>query len=220
MNRRVDRTGGQRAEQDAGGQAGGQGAAGQADAPRRHVFGDEHPGARHFAAIMAALHHAQGQQRQRRPDADLRIGRQQAHEQGRHRHQEDAQGEHALALEQVAEVRQDDAAQRPRQVAGGEDAEGLQLAQPFRHVGREEQLAQHGGEEHEDDEVVELQRTAQGGSERVCGRCGSADATGAVGHARRTWESFIIGNGKDCAAPYKTASAPRSFGGKRNLRSF
>jgi hypothetical protein len=96
-------------------------------------------------------------------DTDLRVGRQQAHQQGRHRHQEDAQGEHALASEQVAEVGHDDAAQRPRQVAGGEDAEGLQLAQPLRHLGGEEQLADHRGEEHEDDEVVELQRTAQGG---------------------------------------------------------
>ena len=159
----VDRAGGQRAEQDAGGEAGGQGAAGEADAPLGHVLGDEHPGPRHLAADRRALNHAQRQQCQRRPDADLRVGRQEAHAQGRHGHHEDAQAEHALAPEQVAEVGHDDAAQGPRQVAGGEDAEGLQLAQPVGHLGGEEQLADHCCEEHEDDEVVELQRAAQGG---------------------------------------------------------
>ncbi len=59
-------------------------------------------------------------------------------------------------------MRHDNAAQRPRQVAGGEDAEGLHQPQPLGHVGREEQLADHCGEEHENDEVVELQRAAQG----------------------------------------------------------
>ena len=126
------------------------------------MLGDKHPGARHFTANRRTLDHPQQQQRQRRPDDDLRVGRQQAHQQGRHRHHENAQGEHLLAPQQVTEVSHDDAAQRPRQVAGGEDAEGLQLAQPFRHVRREKQLADHGGEEHENDEIVELQRAAKG----------------------------------------------------------
>jgi hypothetical protein len=43
-------------------------------------------------------------------------------------------------------MRDHNAAQRPRQVARGKNAEGLQLAQPVGHVGREEQATQHGGE--------------------------------------------------------------------------
>jgi hypothetical protein len=60
-------------------------------------------------------------------------------------------------------VRHDDAAQRTHDVAGREDAEGLQGAQPVRHFGREEQLADGVGEEDEDDEIVEFQRAAQRG---------------------------------------------------------
>ena len=158
----VDRRGDQRTQQDARRQTAGQGAAGVTDMPLRDVFGNEDPGARHFTANRRALDHPHQQQQDRRPHADLRISRQQAHDQGRHRHHENAQGEHLLATQQVAEVRHHDAAQRPRQVAGGEDAEGLHQAQPLGHVRREEQLAHHRGEEHEDDEVVELQRAAQG----------------------------------------------------------
>ncbi|MNS99700.1 hypothetical protein D3C72_1341090 [compost metagenome] len=60
-------------------------------------------------------------------------------------------------------MRHDDAAQRSRQIAGGENAEGLHQAQPLGHVGGEEQLADHSGEEDEDDEIVEFQRAAKGG---------------------------------------------------------
>ncbi|MNS95789.1 hypothetical protein D3C72_1300610 [compost metagenome] len=127
------------------------------------MLGHEHPGARYLATDGRALDHAHQQQQDRRPHADLCIGGQQAHDQRWQGHHEDAQGEHLLASEQVAEVGHDDAAQRPRQIAGGKNAEGLHQAQPLGHVGGEEQLADHRGEEHEDDEVVELQRAAQGG---------------------------------------------------------
>ena len=100
---------------------------------------------------------------ERRGDADAGMGRQQAHQQGRHRHQQHAEHEHALAPDAVAEVRHDDAAERSRQIAGGEDAEGLQLAQPFGHVRRKEQLRDDRREEDEDDEVVELERAAERG---------------------------------------------------------
>jgi hypothetical protein len=78
----------------------------------------------------------------------------------------------------IAEVRHDDAAQRTHHVAGREDAEGLQSAQPVRHFGREEQLADGVGKEDEDDEIVEFQCAAQRGEgqglvvlarERTCG---------------------------------------------------
>ena len=57
----------------------------------------------------------------------------------------------------------EDAAQGPGQVAGDEDPEALQQAQPFGHFRGKEQLAQGQGEKYEDDEVVDFQGTAQGG---------------------------------------------------------
>ena len=57
----------------------------------------------------------------------------------------------------------DDPPQRTRQVTGGENAKGLYLAQPFRNIRGEEELADDGGEENEDDKVIKLQRAAKGG---------------------------------------------------------
>lgn len=159
----VDGHGHQRAQQDAAGDARGQRADAEAVALRGHVFADEHPGTGHLAADGRALQHAHGQQQQGRRHADAGVGGQQADHQRGRGHQEDRQREHALAAEQVAEMRDHDAADRAGQVAGREDAEGLQLAQPVGHVGREEERAQHGGEEDVDDEVVELERAAEGG---------------------------------------------------------
>ena len=153
----------ERAEQNAHRQAGRQHAAGKARETARYVFGHKHPGARHFAAHGRALEDAHQEQQQRGGQADGGVGRQQADQQGRHGHHQDGQGEHALAPEQVAEVGHDDAAQRTHHVAGGEDAEGLQQTQPFRHFRREEQLADGVGKEDEDDEIVEFQRAAEGG---------------------------------------------------------
>ncbi len=76
-------------------------------------------------------------------------------------HHQNTQAEDPLAPQVVREVRHQDAAQRPRQVPGDEDAEALQQAQPLRHFGREEQLAEGKRKEHENDEVVDFQRAAQ-----------------------------------------------------------
>ena len=57
----------------------------------------------------------------------------------------------------------DDATYRPRQISGGKDTKSLNLANPVRQACGEEQLADYGGEEYEDDEVVELQRAPDGG---------------------------------------------------------
>ncbi|EEF27314.1 conserved hypothetical protein [Ricinus communis] len=183
----VEARGHQRAKQDAEGQAGGQHAAGVAGVARRHVLGHEHPGAGYLAAHRRALQHAHQQQQQRGGQADAGVGRQQADGQRRHGHQQDRQREHALAAQQVAKVRHDDAAQRPHHVAGGEDAEGLQGAQPFRHLGREEQLADGVGEEDENDEIVEFQRAAEGG-QRQCLviLAGQRPRGGGCGHMRRS----------------------------------
>ncbi|MNY51556.1 hypothetical protein D3C86_1871560 [compost metagenome] len=90
-------------------------------------------------------------------------------------------------------MRHHDAAQRPRQVAGGKDAEGLHQAQPLGHVRREEQLAHDGREEHENNEVVKFQRPAQGrqrqrlvvvAGQRTCGLGWLRDTRGRCGHGK------------------------------------
>ncbi|MCY1245663.1 hypothetical protein D9M72_588290 [compost metagenome] len=126
------------------------------------MLGDEHPSARHLTTNRSALDHPHQQQQDRRPQADLCVSGEQAHDQGGHCHHKDTEGEHLLAPKQVAEVRHDNAAQWPCQIARGKNAEGLHQAQPFRHIDREEQLADHSGKEDEDDEIVEFQRTPQG----------------------------------------------------------
>lgn len=55
-----------------------------------------------------------------------------------------------------------DATQRPSQIPGREDAKGLELAQPLRNIGRKEPIADDHGKEDEDDEVIKLQRAAEG----------------------------------------------------------
>ena len=78
----------------------------------------------------------------RRPDADLRVGRQQADQHGRDAHQDEAQHQQALAPDPVAIMAEHDPADRPRDEAeriGGEGEQG-----PGQRVeGGEEQLVEH-----------------------------------------------------------------------------
>ena len=80
-----------------------------------------------FAADREALDQAQDDQRDRRPDADLLVGRQQADQHGRDAHQDQAQHQQPLAPDPVAIMAEDDAADRPRDEAeriGGEGEQG------------------------------------------------------------------------------------------------
>ncbi|MCY1420265.1 hypothetical protein D9M71_358800 [compost metagenome] len=153
--------GGQRPQQVAESQPGLQKAQGITAPPVGRVLGNERPGAWHFTAYGSPLEDAQGQQDQRGGIADVGIGRHHPDQQTRQGHHQDAQAEYPLAPQVVGEVRHQDAAQRPRQIAGDEDSEALQQAQPFGHLGREEQLAEGQREEHENDEVVDFQRATQ-----------------------------------------------------------
>ncbi|GEM_PF-4812922 len=158
----VDGSRDQRADHDAERQARAEEPARHADAIGRNVFGHEGPCTRHFAANGSALQHAEDDQQDRRTDAQRRIGRQAGHGQRRDGHEKDGEGEDALAAKLVAEMRQHDAAHGAHQIAGCENAEGLNHHQPVRHVGRKEQMADDAGEEHEDDEIIKLQRAAKG----------------------------------------------------------
>ena len=159
----VDKRRHHRSQQDAYGQAGRQRAAGDTNAFFRNMLGDKHPGARYLAADRRPLQNTHQQQQQRRDDAHRAVGRQQTNRQGRHRHQQNAEGKHFFTPYQIAKVGHDDPPQRTRQVTGGENAKGLYLAQPFRNIRGEEELADDGGEENEDDKVIKLQRAAKGG---------------------------------------------------------
>ncbi|CRH32505.1 hypothetical protein BN1183_AH_00790 [Pantoea ananatis] len=61
----------------------------------------------------------------------------------------------------IAKVGHDDAAQRTRQVARCKNGERLELAEPFRNIAGEENLADHGSEKDENNEVVKFQRATQ-----------------------------------------------------------
>ncbi|MCY1219975.1 hypothetical protein D9M72_319740 [compost metagenome] len=128
----------ERTQQDAASDARGQGPDTETVVPARHVFADKHPGTGHLAPNGRALQHPHRQQQQWRRDADAGVGGQQADHQRGRCHQQDRQREHALAAKPVTKVCDHDAAQRACQVAGGENAERLQLSQPVWHVGREE----------------------------------------------------------------------------------
>jgi hypothetical protein len=58
-------------------------------------------------------------------------------------------------------MREEDAAERPGEIADGEDAEGLKLAEPIRDFRREEQTGQDRDEKDENDEIVEFERAAE-----------------------------------------------------------
>lgn len=157
----VDGSRNQRADHDAERQAGAQETAGHADAVGRNMFGHEGPCARYFAANGCPLQHAEDNQQDRCTHAERRIGRQRRHGQRRDRHQEDRKGEDALAPELVAEMRQHDAAHRTHQITRRKNAERLDQHQPVRHIGRKEKVPDDTRKEHEDDEIVKLQRTAK-----------------------------------------------------------
>ena len=88
-------------------------------------------GEQHRAAVLAAdadalqdPEHAPGR---RRPDADLVVRRQQADRGGADAHDQQGQQQHLLAPDPVAEVAEDQPADRPGEEADGERGEGREL---------------------------------------------------------------------------------------------
>ena len=101
---------------------------------------------------------------ERRPDADLGIGRQQADQHRRHAHQDQAQHQQPLAADPVAEMAEDDAADRPRDEAERIGGEGEQGAGQ-RIVGGEEQpVEDQGGGRAVEEEIVPFDGRADRGS--------------------------------------------------------
>ncbi|MNI03525.1 hypothetical protein D3C73_564280 [compost metagenome] len=144
------------------------------------MFGHEGPCTWNLAADGCTLQDAHQHEKDGGEDADRRIGRHDSHAERRQRHQEDRKGKDLFAAEHVAEMGEHDAAERANEITGCENTEGLDQYQPFRHVRRKEQFADHRREKDEDDEIIEFQGAAEGreaeGSEILRGktaRCGS-----------------------------------------------
>ena len=95
-----------------------------------------------FTAEGETLDHAQNHQHDRREDADLIVGRQQADGKSRDAHRHQREDQHRLAANAVAEVTADHPAQRSHD---GADREGRKRQQRTHHriVRRKEQLAEH-----------------------------------------------------------------------------
>ncbi|MCY1494607.1 hypothetical protein D9M68_284820 [compost metagenome] len=135
------------------------------------AFAGDQDGATPFAAHRDALDDAQHHQRDRRPYADFRVDRQHADAGGGDAHHDQGDHQGVLAADPVAEVAEDDAAERAGDEAGPQRDEGQQRGQARVHVAGEEHLAeyQRGGQAI-DVEVIPLDGGAdEGGDTRLAG---------------------------------------------------
>ena len=133
------------------------------------LHGEQH-GAAVLAAHADALQHPQQHERDRRPDADLVVGRQQADERGADAHDDQGQQEHLLAPDAVAVVAEDQAADRSGEEPDGEGGEGRELRGRSVQAVEVELVEDHRGGRAVEEEVVPLDRGADGRGERDAAR--------------------------------------------------
>ena len=126
-----------------------------APAGRRMLDGHQHRAAP-LAAHADALHAPQQHQQHRRPDADRLVGGQQADEERRHAHDHQRVDQHRLAPDAIAEVAEDDAAERAGDEADGEGAERRQRADERIDVREEEAVEDERRGRAVEEEVVPL----------------------------------------------------------------
>ncbi|GAA2806907.1 hypothetical protein GCM10020219_093330 [Nonomuraea dietziae] len=143
------------------------------------VLGDDEHRAAPLAAQREALHQAERGQQQRSRAADGRVRGQAADEEGRHAHHEQADDQQRLAAEAVAEVAEDQAAER-----AGHEADGVGEE-------REERAGQRVGVGEEQD--VEDERRRRAVQEEVVPLDGGADQ--ARGHDLFDTHSFAFSGG-------------------------
>ena len=121
------------------------------------MLGDIDRRAAIFAAERGALADAQEDEQDRREDAGLGVGRQQADGEGRAAHQADGDKEGRLAPDAVAHRAEDDRAQRPEGEADREQGQrGDQRG--GRVEPGEEHLGDDRGQAAEDEEVIPFER--------------------------------------------------------------
>jgi hypothetical protein len=97
------------------------------------LLDEEDDRAGEFTAGGNTLHDTQQRQQDRRQDADLLVGGQQAHHRGRDRHQHDRKHQRPAPTEAVADLPEDDAAKRSRQKADSKDR--VAVDQPGQRIG-------------------------------------------------------------------------------------
>jgi hypothetical protein len=103
-----------------------------------------------------ALGDAQGDQDDRRPDADGVIGRHQPDAEGGHAHDEQRQHQHGLAPDAVAEMAEDDAAQGAGREADPIGGQRQQRARGRLDLGEEQLVEDQRGGRAVEEEVVPL----------------------------------------------------------------
>ena len=128
---------------------------------RRGVLGDVDRRPAPLAPQRQPLGEAQAQENDRSDDPHLGVGRHQADGEGRHPHQAHGDQEGALAAQTVTDAAEDQRAEGPEGEAGGEGAEGEDVARRLVQTG-EEGLGDDPGQGHEQEEVVPLERRARG----------------------------------------------------------
>jgi hypothetical protein len=126
------------------------------------VLAHEHRTADQLTAQGKPLKDPECQQTGRRQPADHRVGRQAAHQKGRHRHCQNSENEKFFAPDAVGEMRDDHARDRPHEIADGEDAERLHLIFPDRGVRRKQRRAKRDGDKDIDLEIEKFQNRAHG----------------------------------------------------------
>src|SRR5687767_1532795 len=109
------------------------------------MFRDHEDGTAPLTADRKALNEAQGDQGDGSPDADLRVSREKADQDGRHAHQDQAEHEETLASDPVTEMAKDDAADRPGNEPEGIGGKSQQCARNGVIVWEEEAIEDQGG---------------------------------------------------------------------------
>ena len=118
-----------------------------------------------FAADADALQHAQHGQDDRAPDADRGVGRNEGDEEGGDAHQHQCGDQRRLAADAVAVMPEDRGADRPADEADEVGAERRQRSGQRIFVGEEELREDQPGGGAVDEEVVPLDRRADGGGD-------------------------------------------------------
>ena len=137
-------------------------------------------GPRLLARGGEALHDPEHDEQDRREDPHALVGRQAADEEGRDAHQQDGPDHHLLAAHVVADVAQDEGADRARDVGDAEGGERRDGGGGVVALGEEDVGEDQGGGGAVDGEVVVLQRAPDPGRDRGL-EPGCARAVGAVG---------------------------------------
>ena len=117
-----------------------------------------------LAAETEALHQPQRHHQRAGRDAPLRVRRHESHAERRARHHEHRPQEHPAPAVAIAVVAEDDAADRPREVAGRKCRERRHQRYERRAAGKDG-VGDVAREDAEDDEVVELERAAEAGEQ-------------------------------------------------------